>query len=409
MMPMHRRINLLYALLGVLSASAQHPDWRTTIGPVERPGHYLILLSPEVVARSRPSMQDIRVLAPDSTLVPYLLRTEPERVSEARAVPFSVLRNERVGKRTVVEFEVPTGTLMDGFELGIRNAQVNKSARITGSDDRSHWYMVKDACVALSGIGEARGLRWMELPLSDHRYYRIELNDSLTAPVQVLGAGHTVMARSEGRYVKAGTVRWDRHEKKGRTVFRIYGDHPLLIDRIHYTTSDTMPFLRQAEVATVHRTWRTERRDRKVMRTERETFSTCSLASYQRAVIDGPHVAVDTLYLEVRNGDDRPLAIASLEALHLQRSLIAPLSPGLTYTLATGDPQANAPQFDIAHFRDSLPTPIDTLTIAALTAIPAAVSAEKPFDLSKVWLWVAILLVGGLSAYGAVRALRKPV
>jgi hypothetical protein len=409
MMPMLRRINLLYALLGVLSASAQHPAWRTTIGPVERQGHYLILLSPEVVARSQPSMQDIRVLAPDSTLVPYLLRTEPERISETRAVPFSVLRNERVGDRTVVEFEVPAGTLMEGFELGIRNAQVNKSARITGSDDRTHWFMVKDEGLALSGGGPAKGLRWMDLPLSDHRYYRIELNDSLTAPVQVLGVGHTVQSRSEGRYVSAGTIRWDRREEKGRTVFRIYGDHPLVIDRIHYSTRDTTAFLRKAGLYTMRSEWRTERKRRKVLHTWREDLGSRTLASYQRAVIEGPRTTVDTLCLEVENGDDRPLAITSLEVLQLQRSLIAPLSPGLTYTLTTGDPQANAPQFDIAHFRDSLPTPIDTLTIAALAPIPAAVSAENPFDLSKVWLWVAILLVGGLSAYGAVRALRKPV
>jgi hypothetical protein len=407
MMPMLRRINLLYALLGVLSASAQHPAWRTTIGPVERQGHYLILLSPEVVARSLPSMEDIRVLAPDSTLVPYLLRTEPERVSEARAVPFSVLRNERVGKHTVVEFEVPAGTLMDGFELGIRNAQVNKVARITGSDDRSRWYMVKDACVALSGSGQARGMRWMDLPLSDHRYYRIELNDSLTAPVQVLGVGHTVQARSEGRYVSAGTIRWDRREEKGRTVFRVHAEHPLVIDRIHYTTSDTMPFLRKADLYTMRSEWRTERKRRKVLHIWREDLGSRTLTSYQRAVIEGARAVVDTLYLEVGNGDDRPLAITSLEVLQLQRSLFAPLSPGLTYTLTTGDAQANAPQFDIAHFRDSLPMPIDTLTIAALTAIPAAVSAENPFDPSTSWLWVAILLVGGLSGFGAVRALRK--
>ncbi|MBK8614162.1 MAG: hypothetical protein IPN85_11935 [Flavobacteriales bacterium] len=398
---------LFCALTAALSASAQHPHWRTTIGPVERNGHHLILLSPEVVARSQASLNDIRLLAPDSTLVPYLTRTEPERVSEVRAVPFSILRNERVGKRTVVEFEVPAGTLMDGFELGIRNAQVNKSARITGSDDRTHWFMVKDEGLALSGDGAARGLRWMDLPLSDHRYYRIELNDSLTAPVQVLGVGHTVQARSEGQYVSAGNVRWDRHEEKGRTLFRIYGDHPLVIDRLRYTTSDTMPFRRLAELATIHRSWQTERRNRKVLRTEREVFSTGTLASYQRAVIEGPYVAVDTLYLEVQNGDDRPLAITSLEALQLQRSLIAPLSAGLTYTLTTGDPQASAPQFDIAHFRDSLPTPIDTLKLASLIAIPTVVSEEKPFDPSKAWIWVAIGVIGGLSAFGAVRALRK--
>src|SRR6186713_54850 len=210
MTPMHRQTSLFLALVGMLSASAQHPHWHTTIGPVARTGQHLVLLPPEVVGRSQTSLHDIRILASDSTLVPYLARTEAPHMSEVRAVPFTMLRNERVGNRTVVEFEVPTGTLMDGFELGIRNAQVSKSARITGSDDRAHWFMVKDEGLALSGGGPARGLRWLDLPLSDHRYYRIELNDSLTAPVQVLGVGHTVHARSEGRYVSAGTVRWDR-------------------------------------------------------------------------------------------------------------------------------------------------------------------------------------------------------
>jgi len=395
--------------VSVVSASAQQPHWRTTIGPVERSGHHLIVLSPEVVGRSQPSLHDIRIFAPDSTLVPYLTRTEAARLSETYAVPFSVLRNVRVGRRTVVEFEVPAGTLMDGFELGIRNAQVNKSARITGSDDRAHWFMVKDEGLALSGDGAAHGLRWMDLPLSDHRYYRIELNDSLTAPVQVLGVGHTVQARSEGRYVSAGTVHWDRREEKGRTVFRIFGDHPLLIDRIHYSTSDTTLFLRGAEQYTMRSEWRTERKRRKVLHTWREDLGTCSMASYQRAVIDGPHTAVDTLYLEVLNGDDRPLGITALDVLQLQRTLIAPLTAGVTYALTTGDPQANAPQFDIAHFRDSLPTPIDTISLTALSAIPTPVSAEKPFDPSTLWLWVAILVVGGLSAIGAVRALRKQV
>ena len=130
--------SLSAALLCALGAVAQHPQWRTTLPPVQRSGLHAVRLSPEVVGRSKPGLQDIRLLAPDSTLVPYLVRTVPESISAPRAIPFAVLRNERVGKRTVVEFEVPAGMLMDGLELGIRNAQVNKSARITGSDDRLH-------------------------------------------------------------------------------------------------------------------------------------------------------------------------------------------------------------------------------------------------------------------------------
>lgn len=405
---MLRRTSLTIALVGAVVASAQHPRWQSTIGPVERTGLNLVLVSPEVVGRSQPSLHDIRILAPDSTLVPYLTRTGTASLSETRSVPFSVLRNERAGLRTVVEFEVPAGTLMDGFELGIRNAQVSKRARITGSDDRLHWFMVKDESLALHGDGAARGLRWMDLPLSDHRYYRIELNDSLTAPVQVLGVGHTVQARNEGRYVSAGTVRWDRREAKGRTVFRIFGDHPLVIDRVRYTTGDTTPFLRRAELYTMRSEWRTERKRRRVLHTWRQDLGSRSLASYQRALIEGPGTAVDTLFLEVENGDDRPLAITALEALQLPRTLSAQLQAGVAYTLTTGDPHANAPRFDLAHFRDSLPAPIDTLVLGPLRAIPLVAPIDRPFDPSTLWLWAAILVVGGLSAFGAVRVLRKP-
>lgn len=398
-------LELLAALCAPLSLLGQSPQWHTTIGPVERTGHYVIVLSPEVVGRSQAGLDDIRLQAPDSTLVPTLFRTASARLSEARTVDFTVLRNERVGLSTVVEFEVPDGSLMDGLELGIRNAQVRKTARITGSDDRRTWYMVKDEGLALSGDGPARSLRWLDLPLSDHRYYRIELNDSLTAPVQVLSVGHSLRMRTEGRYVSAGQLRWDRREETGRTVLRLYGDHPMVIDRIMYSVADSTPYIRQADLYTQRSAWRTEKRRRKVRDVWREDFGSRSLASYQRKVLEGPGVAVDTLYMVVENGDDQPLNFVQIDALQLERSMSVRLQVGTTYTLTTGDKLAVPAQFDIAHFRDSLPTALDTLRTGPLHTISQPTDAEEPFDLSGIWLWVAIVAVGGGAAFGAVRML----
>ncbi len=406
-MRMHRRISLSLALCSVIAVSGQHPQWHTAVGPVQRSGHHLILLSPEAVARSQPSLQDIRLIAPDSTLVPTLFRTGTAQVNTLSNVPFTVLRNERAGNKTLVEFEVPPGTLVDGLELLIRNAEVEKSARITGSDDGTHWYMVKDEGLALSGNGQTRALRWLDLPLSDHRYFRIAINDSLSAPVQVLSVGHTVQTRSEGVYVSAGKLRWDRTGTKGRTVFRLYGDHPLLVDRVLYVTTDTLPYMRRGTWYTNRREWVTERKRRKVLREWREDLGSVTFASYQRRVLQGPGVALDTLFLEVENGDDRPLAIASLEALQLQRSILAPLQAGVAYTFTTGDPLASAPRFDLSHFRDSLPAAVDTLRLSPLAAFDTAPSEPEPFDVSSIWLWVAIILVGGAAAFGAIRAMRK--
>ncbi|MFN6114837.1 MAG: hypothetical protein ACK46C_03055, partial [Flavobacteriales bacterium] len=107
------------------------------------------------------------------------------------------------------------------------------------------------------------------------------------------------------------------------------------------------------------------------------------------------------------NGDDRPLSITSLDVLQRQRTLLAPLSTGQTYTLTTGDAEAQAPQFDMAYFSDSLPPIVATLELPALIRTAPDAPAEEPFDLSSAWVWIAIVVVGGLSAFAAVKALRQ--
>jgi hypothetical protein len=187
----------------------------------------------------------------------------------------------------------------------------------------------------------------------------------------------------------------------------VHGDHPLQVDRLHYSTTDTLPFLREATLYTMRSELRTERRQRKVLHRWREELGTATLASYQRRYLPGPGRCVDTLFIEVRNGDDRPLAITAWNVEQRQRSLLAYLTAGQTYTLTTGDKQAKAPTFDLVHFSDSLPTPVATIDLPALSAVAPAAPPNIPFDLSSALVWVALVLVGGLSALAAVRMLRS--
>jgi hypothetical protein len=168
-----------------------------------------------------------------------------------------------------------------------------------------------------------------------------------------------------------------------------------------------MPYRRQAELYTMRSEWRTERRKRKVLHRWREDLGTAVLASDQRTILQGPGLAVDTLYIAVRNGDDRPLSITTLDALQRQRTLLAPFGPSITYTLTTGDPEAARPQFDMAYFSDSLPPIVATLELPPLIPVAVITSEEAPFDLSNAWVWIAMVVVGGLSAFAAVRALRN--
>jgi hypothetical protein len=402
------RTVFLGALLTAGVAMHAQPNWSAAMSPVQQDGYYTVVLSPEVIGRSRSDLSDLRVLDSLGHEVPYILEREPAMYERTWMRPYTLLRNERAGsKRTVIEISSDSMTVVDELQLRIRNAVVNKEARITGSDDRSTWYMIQDQSLSVGeGSGATSVLRFVDLPLTDYRYYRIELNDSLTPPVHVLTLGHSARARSEGRYTPIDGLRFIRSEGKNATRIGLFAGSPFNADRIKFDIRNDGPFLRQGSFT--QRTTHTEmQRRRKVQYVDEQPLGSFSLASYARGVIAGPSTTVDTLWIRIDNGNDQPLDIAGIHAFQLERRLVAKLKAGMPYTLTTADAKAQAPLYDLEHFRDSIPASIASLPVPALIAAPRVAAAEPLFAPGMMWVWAAIIGIGALIAFSAVRMMRK--
>lgn len=180
------------ALLLAAVAHAQRPMWEAALPVVGQAGVHAVVLSPELLGRSRMDLGDLRLLDSTGREVPYLVHRPPALPVQEVFVPYTVLRNEALAGRTEVELERPANELMEELDIRVRPADVRKWVRVTGSDDRVHWYMVKDDhLVAQGAIGRPPyQVLTVPVPRGDHRYYRITLNDSLTPPMQVLAVGH---------------------------------------------------------------------------------------------------------------------------------------------------------------------------------------------------------------------------
>ncbi len=404
---MRRRIELLLVGVMIARAALAQPQWRAAVPSVDRSGLHAIVLAPELIGLSRTDLGDLRLVDSTGNDVPFVLRRSSAGPVHSRFVPYTLLRNEVLPKSTVVELERPADRQLDELHIWIRPVDVKKHVRITGSDDRERWYMVKDEHVVTQG---ARGdpphqVLLVDLPRSDYRFFRIALNDSLTDPMQILGVGHFAEEAARAQYT-ATAIKWEQHDSASFTHLRITAPHPLPVERIVYAVQDTVPFHRTGHMHVVRtllqRNGRRERPER-----IKETLATFTLTSDDDFAIDLPGTREDTFELTIDNGDDRPLRFTAVQVFNTQQVLLAYLEPGMRYSLTTGDATLSPPDFDMAHFAEELPPPVDTLSTGSLEPLPQKARTQPLFDPSKWWIWAIIVALMAGMGLMAVRMLRK--
>jgi hypothetical protein len=384
--------------------------WSAKLPAIEQAGLQAIVLDAHVLGASRPDLGDIRLLDSTGAQVPYVIRTVSTPASSGAFQPYVLLRNEALPKQSIVEFERPAGQTIERLHIWIRPLDAEKKVRITGSDDRKAWFMVKDEHLVTQG---ARGdpphqVLILDLPRSDYRYFRLALNDSLTAPMRVLGVG-TFGAGTSARplYVDAGQLPFTQRDSAGTTVLSVRNDRPVLVDRFSYEVADTNGFHRDGWLRTWEWEDRRDRRKRSRVRVPHDA-ERHTITSDSAPLIPTQAMRSDTFDLVIDNGDDRPLRFKELRAQVIQRLLLAELTPGMRYTLTTGDAALDAPRYDMLHFTDDLPVPVDTLRHGEPIRTPRSVAGSTAFDPSEWWVWAAILVLMLGMGWMAVRMLRRP-
>lgn len=400
-----RKTLILGGCLMTMQMLAQQASWEMALPTIERSGLQRIALSPEVIARSQPSLADLRLLDAAGNEVPFRLERGTTGRTTETLIGYPIIRYDVLPKRTVLELDLQHEELHGDVFIWVRNAVADKRIRVTGSADQRNWYMVKDEHVALRGMhGEPpHEVIRLSLPYAAHKFLRLEINDSLTAPVQVLQAGAYRTEQEATAWVTDEHVRWNRTDSAGITRIMLTSEHGVALDALSYSTADTLPFRRRARLIG----WEQQGRGRK----KRTTTTEHVLGSFFLDSRDGSPIGLDaargdSLLIEVENGDDRPLRFTGWRVHQLPVHLLAYLDRSSSYRLVTGDANARAPKYDDTPFAAAT-LAVDTLAPdGTLRPIPQANREHGPFDPSSIWLWVVIIALAAGMAWVAYRLLR---
>lgn len=404
-------ITLCFCLIA--GKGVAQPIYKTTLPVVGSDGFYAIDLPYEIVGGAQRNLSDIRIKDTDGRETAWLFQEDVERNRSSEFVPFesSVSSVHRQTEVLITTGGVPVST----FVLRMKNADADKKASLRGSNDRRSWFAVKDRFLLSNTNHPNRTEAFLELdfPLSDYLYYKLSINDSLSAPLNITGVGLLKNESSYKKHLLSVPLQGSSVKSNGQFTdielilpFKYQvSELAFYISSPQYYKRDLKMYLAPVEQISPDK----HRRKRQRHDYASHVFMNILSADGGKPLSVEYNQYTDTIRMSVFNGDDQPLSIDSIKVYIPKLYLVAGLKKGMAYSLTFGDETTTFPNYDLS-FREQLPDSIVHLAVGAIERLPVAGSADSNqwmYFLKKYAVWLIIGLVIMQILY-AIRKMVKP-
>lgn len=275
-----------------------------------------------------------------------------------------------------------------------------------GSDDRQNWFALKEYFLlsSINSTNSTSEVKIVDFPLSNYTYYILKINDSTSAPLNILKAGYYEVLSEDGKYTEIATsiLKTDSAKEK-MSYIRIQFDTTRVVDKVVLSMTGSPYFLRKATIQQ-----KKERKKKKGKEIYYEVLSTFTISSKQSAVIELPGIKANELLISVENADNPSLEVSSLKVFQLNRYLTAWLKKDEVYKLKIGGTDIQAPDYDLGFFEDNIPDQTRILTSGPVTIYPEIGEPGSPtIFTSRVIIWGAIILVIIVLGFMAVKMINE--
>lgn len=389
--------------------SAQSFVGEATLSPVDKDGFYRIIASPDLNTYLKNDFSNLRIYDQDQKEVAFLFQEEIAHLVTQNFREYEILEKKyEKDCCTSLLLHNPDQRLSNNINLIIRNADVTKEAVLLGSDDKEHWFALKQH-VVLDPVRNAQGsteIKIVDFPLSNYNYYSLRINDSTSAPLNILNAGYFEVQAEPGKYEEVPSLKTDISEnaKEKRSYLRLAFDTTRIVDKLEISMKGSPYFLRKARLY--------EPRERTVKKGRKESFlefiMDAEISSRRITSLELPALKTKELLLIIENEDSPALEENSVKTFQLNRYFTAWLEKNKSYVIKIGDDRQKKPVYDLSFFRDSIPQEPAVLRAGPVKLFTTNTTAQN-FTLfnSRMYIWAAVVLVIVVLGFMSLKMLRE--
>ncbi|MDB5287138.1 MAG: hypothetical protein JWR05_2087 [Mucilaginibacter sp.] len=383
---MNKLLLTLVLSISTTSIFAQQTfKYKVAVQKVDSTAFYRIALSPELLAKCNPDMSDIRLIDQNSKYVPFIYGDQLPVKDESNFVAFPQVANaKQADSLTTIIIQNKLSLTINQLNLRLRNTSAERVFTLSGSDDLSGWYAIKEN-VLLSGIADYTHQSIYEqvinFPASNYRYFKISVNNSRKEPVNIIQVGIYLHQFVKPIFTELhGTNFYQKDTGRlSKVVIQLQDVYP--VNKIHLTVAGAKYYRRSVSIYAI-----SGKQHNLISDTLLSSAGTNNFFITTKAKI---------IELIIANDDNPPLSINAIDVFSLNQSVIGYLTKDQSYNLVFGDPLSKSPNYDLKFFADSLDRNLTLLNSGTVVANPLYQADKNKTDPQfPAWLiWVAIALV----------------
>lgn len=362
-------------------------------------------LPEKVFGKIKPDLSDVRILRKnnDSTVteVPYLFSIMEEK-KETEQVEFQLVNQTYDQNTYYYTYLIPPNSSVSELKLDLGNQNFDWRVSVKGSHDQQHWFTIVEDYRILSLVNENVGFSYSDIsfPPVLYSYLRVEIEADTQPILETSYVTSTVT--DPGKYRAYHQTRFNskNNEETKTTEVLISLNKELPVSNLTLRFNNNFQYYRPVSVSYLRDSIETE----KGIRYQYNRIKTHVFNSE-----DAPHtihfdpVITSGLRLVIRNYDNPTLVPDSVNVSGPLYKVTARFDVPGDYILTYGNTSLNKPNYDLTHFRSSIPEDISILKNFGPEQV-VIVPAEKEifsFLNKRVLVWLVIILavfiLGGFS------------
>lgn len=386
----------------------------------DQEGFVRLAVTPEMFDQSQASLNDLRVVDDTGVLVPHIVHwarvTAAER-TEWRSVQLLNPTFEPSGyARVTLDFGEPVRK--NRVKINQSGENFRRRLLIDGSADNLTFETVLEEGylfdISLPGA-EKYSVDTVAFQVNDFRYLRLTVYTMADDPrrIQITSAAAALIETLPGIEPQpvptvSGTLSFDSEKKESIYAVDV-GYRNLPVVRAIVSASD----------AYFHRGFELRGRNSPTVRVQLKTETGWDMVEreapwnpiargviyriqeedrmHEHVVLEGFNAPYRYFQLRISEGDNPPLAIEDVKMFRNSADVVFKAQPGHTYALVGGNPEAQAPSYDLAQtIKDLGERSLPAAVVGAVTPLSHAPRLEPWTERHRVVIWLALLLAVGV-------------
>jgi len=279
----------------------------------------------------------------------------------------------------------------------LKNAAVQRTADLLGSDDRVSWYAIKES-ISLTEASETKLDHYsqsLSFPTTTYKYLKIRIDNKKKNPLKIIQIGIYQNKVHMARFDQLPNPVIIRKDSTNKTSYlKLKFDLNYQLDKLHFHITAPKYYDRTVSIF--------QGADgQKIFIKDTKITSGVKNELYFSA-------RTNEIQLEIQNDDNSPLTINGIRAFQHSEFIISYLEKGDAYRLLFDDFSAKLPSYDLASFTQKNKIELPELT-------HSIVSKNSDFELRKVntkpdyklLMWIGLAIAGLVLLFLTFRMLNE--